>query len=329
MPLLKVTGLTKRFDLDRPRPFAPRPVVTAVADVSFTIERGEIFGLVGESGSGKSTVGMSVLQLLRPSAGSVRFNGTELTALSPRSMRPMRKLMQMVFQDPYASLNPRMRIGAMLRESLELHSKAASEAELVTQIEGLLEQVGLDPSHAHRYPHEFSGGQRQRIGIARALASSPELIVADEPTSALDVSVRAQIVELLAELRQSTNLAMLFISHDLAIVGYLADRVGVMYLGRLVEVGPAEDVLNTPKHPYTQALVAAIPRVNEARGPTVNLKGDVPSPINLPPGCAFAGRCPHALEKCRVQSPDLRDIGGQRMAACFVVEQETQETVWC
>lgn len=320
MPLLEVSGLTKRFSLGRTALFSPRRYLTAIDDFSLTLSRGEIFGLVGESGSGKSTVGLSVLQLHKPDSGSVVFDGTELQSLSSRAMRKMRRRMQMVFQDPFASLNPRMTIRETLREPMIVHGAGAETSDLAERVDNLLVQVGLDPDFAARYPHELSGGQRQRVGIARALSSSPDLIVADEPTSALDVSVRAQIVELLATLRESRDLAILFISHDLAIVGYLADKVGVMYLGRLVEVGPAADVLQRPLHPYSQTLVDATPQIGVTRSATATcVTGDVPSPIDVPKGCAFAARCPIAMEKCRNTRPALLPVSKYRSAACFAV----------
>jgi len=305
-----VRGLKKYFGAsDRP--------VRAVDDVSFEIRAGEALGLVGESGSGKSTIGRSVLKLLDPTAGEIVFDGVDLAPLSARAMRPYRRHLQIIFQDPYASLNPRQRVGDTLGEALSthgLHPRAARDARIAE----LLHLVGLAPEHARRFPHEFSGGQRQRIGIARALAVEPRFIVADEPVSALDVSIQAQVVNLLSELRERLGLTMLFISHDLDIVEYLCDRIVVLYLGKVMEIGPARTMCRTPLHPYTQALLAASPRPDpELRRERRLLQGDIPSPIDPPSGCVFRTRCPHAIAACAATVPALREVAPGRLKACL------------
>jgi len=308
--MLAVRGLKKYFGAsDRP--------VRAVDDVSFEIRAGEALGLVGESGSGKSTIGRSVLKLLDPTAGEILFDGVDLAPLSARAMRPYRRHLQIIFQDPYASLNPRQRVGDTLGEALSthgLHPRAARDARIAE----LLHLVGLAPEHARRFPHEFSGGQRQRIGIARALAVEPRFIVADEPVSALDVSIQAQVVNLLSELRERLGLTMLFISHDLDIVEYLCDRIVVLYLGKVMEIGPARTMCRTPLHPYTQALLAASPRPDpELRRERRLLQGDIPSPIDPPSGCVFRTRCPHAIAACAATVPALREVAPGRLKACL------------
>jgi oligopeptide transport system ATP-binding protein len=285
--------------------------IRAVDGITFDIRDGETLGLVGESGSGKSTTGRALLRLEQPTGGTVRFQGAEVTAMAPEELRRARRHMQMIFQDPYASLNPRMSVGRILREPLDIHS-VGPEAERDQRVERLLERVGLDPAAARRYAHEFSGGQRQRIAIARALATSPRLIVADEPISALDVSIQAQIVNLLADLKEELGLTYLFIAHDLSMVRYISDRVAVMYLGRLAELGARGDVFERPRHPYTRALISAIPIPDpdrEAARKPMHLEGDVPSPAAPPSGCRFHTRCPFATELCGREEPEWRDLG--------------------
>ena len=308
--MLAVRGLKKYFGAgDRP--------VRAVDDVSFTIGKGEVLGLVGESGSGKSTIGRSVLKLIEPPAGTVEFQGNDLAALSPRAMRPYRRRLQIIFQDPYASLNPRRRVGDTLDEAMATHGLHPGPAQRA-RIAELLSLVGLAPEHAQRFPHEFSGGQRQRIGIARALAVEPEFIVADEPVSALDVSIQAQVINLLSELRERFGLTMLFISHDLDVVEYLCDRIVVLYLGKVMEVAPARDLYRSPRHPYTQALLEASPRPDpEARRERRLLQGDIPSPVNPPSGCVFRTRCPFAQDACAAAVPALREVTPGRFKACL------------
>lgn len=311
MPLIEVIALNKNFGS------SVRPV-RAVNEVSFTIQQGETLGLVGESGSGKSTIGRSLLRLIDVTSGQVLYRGEDLGKVSSSRMRALRGKLQMIFQDPYASLNPKMRIGDILGEALQVHGLAKGKLARGQRIAQLLELVGLRPEHANRYPHEFSGGQRQRIGVARALAVEPEFIVADEPLSALDVSIQSQVVNLLCDLRDRLSLTMLFISHDLDVVEYLCDRVVVLYLGRVMEVAPTAELFEQPLHPYTQALLAASPKPDPTLKTTyVPLKGDMPSPVNLPSGCVFRTRCPFALEACAQTIPPLQDLGHGRFKACL------------
>jgi oligopeptide/dipeptide ABC transporter ATP-binding protein len=319
-PLVEVENLKMYFPI-KSGLLVDREVarVHAVDDVSFTIGRGETLGLVGESGCGKSTLSRCVIRLLDPTDGTVRFGGKDITHLGRGAMRPLRSEMQMVFQDPYASLNPRKRVGQIIGDPLRLHGKAKGATDAKQRVQGLLERVGLSPEHYNRYPHEFSGGQRQRIGVARALALEPKLIVADEPVSALDVSIQAQIVNLLESLQAEFELTFVFVAHDLSVVRHVSDRVGVMYLGKLVEVSPADDLYAKPIHPYTVALLSAIPipdpKRNSARERIV-LRGDVPSPIDPPPACRFHTRCPRASEVCAKIEPPLVDYGNGHLAAC-------------
>jgi len=308
--MLRVRGLKKYFGRhDRP--------VRAVDDVSFDIAPGEVLGLVGESGSGKSTIGRTLLKLIEPSAGSILFEGVDLATLSARAMQPYRRRLQIIFQDPYASLNPRRRVGDTLAEALATHGLHPGAAR-AKRIAELLALVGLAPEHASRYPHEFSGGQRQRIGIARALAVEPRFIVADEPVSALDVSIQAQVINLLSDLRERFGLTMLFISHDLDVVEYLCDRIVVLYLGKVMEVAGAGALYRSPQHPYTEALLEASPRPDpEARRARRLLQGDIPSPVDPPSGCVFRTRCPYAVEACAETVPPLREVAPGRFKACL------------
>src|SRR5947209_8734103 len=315
MALVEVEGLVKHFVARRSVFGRPLSHVQAVDGVSFTVEAGKTLALVGESGSGKSTVGRLVLRLIEPTAGRVRFEGEDLFTLSDDATRAFRRKAQLVFQDPHASLNPRMTVSAMLSEPLALHDivPAAARRERVAEV---MDMVGLQPRYAARYPHEFSGGQRQRLVIARALAVEPKLIVCDEPVSALDVSIRSQVLNLLRDLQQRLGLAYIFISHDLAVVKHIADDVAVMYLGRIVETAPTDQLFMSPRHPYTQALLSAIPipRPRARRDRTI-LAGDVPSPINPPSGCHLHLRCPHAIERCRIERPALI-ASGDHATAC-------------
>jgi peptide/nickel transport system ATP-binding protein len=310
-PLIEVSHLQKFFGP------ATRPV-RAVDDVSFVIHSGETLGLVGESGSGKSTIGRALLRLVDSTAGKVSYRGEELGTASASRMRALRSKLQMIFQDPYASLNPKMRVRDILGEALHTHALARGKEATARRVTELLQLVGLQPEHAARFPHEFSGGQRQRIGVARALSVQPEFIVADEPLSALDVSIQAQVVNLLCDLRDQLSLTMLFISHDLDVVEYLCDRVVVLYLGRVMEVANTQDLFARPLHPYTQALLAASPTpdptVKVAHAP---LKGDIPSPVDPPSGCVFRTRCPYAIDACAQTRPEPRDMGGSRLKACI------------
>jgi oligopeptide/dipeptide ABC transporter ATP-binding protein len=320
MTLLQVRDLVKHYATDG---FFRRgaPPVRAVQGVSFDIAQGETLGLVGESGCGKSSVGRTILRLQEPTSGSAVFEGTDLFALDRRALRKMRRRMQIIFQDPYSSLNPRMTVGTAIAEGIEIH-RLASGKDVRRRVGALLEEVGLDPAHARRYPHEFSGGQRQRIGIARALAVEPSFIVCDEPVSALDVSVQAQVLNLLADLQRDRGLSYLFIAHDLAVVRQVAQRVAVMYLGRIVEEGPTEALLRAPRHPYTVALLSAVPEPDPTRQRSrIVLSGDLPSPSRPPPGCPFHPRCFHPLrsERCRAELPPLRPVGAT-VAACHYAE---------
>jgi len=296
--------------------------VKAVDDVTFHVYRGETLGLVGESGCGKSTTGRTILQLYRPTAGTVQFEGIELSTLKGEDLRKMRRRMQMIFQDPYASLNPRMTVGRIVSEPLQVHGVMAAGKERQERVEYLMEKVGLNPYFVNRYPHEFSGGQRQRIGIARALALDPALIVADEPISALDVSIQAQVVNLMEELQDELDLTYLFIAHDLSMVRHICDRVAVMYLGKIVEIAETEELYTNPLHPYTQALLSAVPVPDplvEQQRKRIILKGDVPSPINPPKGCNFNTRCPVAVDVCYGEDPQLLEIRPEHWVSCYRV----------
>ncbi|KWX21760.1 peptide ABC transporter ATP-binding protein [Mycolicibacterium wolinskyi] len=317
--LLEVTDLVKHFPI-KSGVVIDREVarVRAVDGVSLSLNEGETLGLVGESGCGKSTLCRLILQLTQPTSGSVRFDGHELVGRSQRDLRPMRRQMQMIFQDPFASLNPRKRVGQIIGDPIELHG-LASGSEARRRVHELLDRVGLQAEHYNRYPHEFSGGQRQRIGIARALALQPKLIIADEPVSALDVSVQAQIINLLKDLQQEFGLSYLFVAHDLGVVRHVSDRVAVMYLGKIVETADADSLYRRPFHPYSGALLSAVPipdpRRNAARERLV-LEGDVPSPIDPPAGCSFHTRCPWCTEVCNVETPALLDLTPGHSAAC-------------
>ena len=314
-PLLAAEAVTVAFS--RRRFIGRTPPVRAVTDVDLAIRRGEVVGVVGESGSGKSTLGRLLLGLAEPTAGRVLLHGAPLAGLSAEAWRQARRRLQIVFQDPYGSLDPRRRVGEQIGDGLAIHA-LVPRGDRADRVAGLLAEVGLDPGHAERYPHEFSGGQRQRIGIARALATGPEFLVADEPVSSLDVSIQAQVLELLAGLRRNRGLAMLLISHDLPVVRHLADRVLVMYLGRVMEAGPVEAVLGRPAHPYTRALAAATPRLRgPRRGLSAPLPGEPPSPTAPPSGCVFRTRCRHAVDACAAAVPPLAEVGPAHRVACI------------
>jgi len=323
--ILSVKNLKKHFPINS-GVIIQRQIgaVKAVDDVSFDVMKGETLGLVGESGCGKSTTGRTVLQLYKPTSGSVVFEGKELSTIATNELRHMRRKMQMIFQDPFASLNPRMSVGNIVAEPLKIHNVIQNKFELQEYIESLLQRVGLNPYYVNRYPHEFSGGQRQRIGIARALALKPTFIVADEPISALDVSIQAQVVNLLEDLQEEFNLTYLFIAHDLSMVRHICDRVAVMYLGKIVELGTTDEVYNNPLHPYTQALLSAVPVPDpliEKKRQRIILKGDVPSPARPPVGCNFNTRCPVAVPGICYQEPDppLEEVEPGHWVACHRV----------
>ena len=321
--LLHVDDLKMHFPIYRGVFQRQVGAVRAVDDVSFDVKRGETLGLVGESGCGKSTTGRTILQLYKPTAGKVTFDGTDLVHLKGEQMRQMRRKMQMIFQDPYASLNPRMTVAQLVGEPLMVH-EVATGAEINQRVEHLLELVNLNPAFASRYPHEFSGGQRQRIGVARALALQPSFIICDEPISALDVSIQAQVVNLLEELQGQFNLTYLFIAHDLSMVRHISDRVAVMYLGVIVELASRDELYSKPLHPYTQALLSAVPipdPIADAKRKRTILRGDVPSPANPPSGCRFRTRCPIAEAVCAETRPEFREIRPGHFVACFFAER--------
>ncbi len=314
--LLQVSGLKKHFA-------TPRGTVYAVDDVSFEIAAGETVGLVWESGCGKTTLGKTVLRLTDPTAGSIKLNGVEIVGMKRGALRQHRREMQIIFQDPFASLNPRSTVGRIIEEPLRVHT-VGTAAERRERVAYLMQKVGLRPEAAGRYPHEFSGGQRQRIGIARALALNPKLIICDEPVSALDVSVQAQVINLLGDLQRELGLSYLFISHDLSVVEHISRRIMVMYLGQIVEAADRETIWDRPLHPYTQALMSAVPVPDPdlaARRERILLEGDLPSPIAPPSGCRFHTRCPHAVDRCRQEEPSLRPFGNNHFAACHRVEE--------
>ena len=318
-PLVEVNNLKKYFPITRGVVFQRRiGDIKAVDDVNFVIYKGETLGLVGESGSGKTTIGRSILRLHEPSGGEVSFDGIDLLALEPDELRATRRRMQMIFQDPYASLNPRMTIGTIVGEPLEVHDGLKGD-EKNDRIKELLELVGINPGLVNRYPHEFSGGQRQRIGVARALALNPDLIVCDEPIASLDVSIQAQVINLLMDLQSELNLSYLFIAHDLAVVEHISDRIAVMYLGKIVEYTDKKTLFTNPQHPYTEALLSAVPIPDPTiRRKKTILQGDVPSPIKPPPGCHFHTRCPYAEERCKVEEPPLKEFGPGHVVSCHL-----------
>lgn len=318
--LVEIKGLTKFFPVKKGLFIKSRSYVKAVDDISFTINKGETLGLVGESGCGKTTCGRTIIKLYEPTAGEIVYDGHDLSKLSPKQMLPYRKKIQMIFQDPYASLNSRMTVGDIVGESIDIHGVYRGK-DRMERIQSLLTTVGLNSEHSSRYPHEFSGGQRQRIGIARSLAIQPEFIICDEPISALDVSIQAQVINMLEELQENMGLTYLFIAHDLSMVKHISNRIGVMYLGRMVEIGSSDEVYNHPMHPYTEALLSAIPIPDPeeaALRQRIMLQGEIPSPIDPPPGCRFRGRCKHAKLICSEIDPAMKNLGVDHFVACHL-----------
>ena len=324
-PLLEVRHLSKRFPVFR-RGLTRRPAgwIRAVENVGFDVMPRETLGLVGESGCGKTTTVRCILRAIRPTQGRVLFRAegveADLAAMSETSLKPLRPRMQMIFQDPFSSLNPRMTVGEIVGEPLAIH-RLGTRGERDERVAAILEKVGLEPAHRHRYPHAFSGGQRQRIGIARALVMRPALVVADEPVSALDVSVQAQVINLLQDLRDEFGLAYIFVAHDLSVVRHICDRVAVMYAGRIVELAPTTRLFEDPRHPYTRMLLAAVPNPDPDRRMSFETAGEIPDPADLPPGCSFHPRCPECFDRCRAEAPELRDVGAGRTGACHLYDR--------
>ncbi len=322
-PYVSVSHLKTYFDVTRGA-FAPKQIVKAVDDVSFDIYPGETLGLVGESGCGKSSLGRTIVKINRPSGGQILVDGQDIAQLRGAQLQQFRRDVQMIFQDPYASLNPRMTVGEIIREPMDIHHIYDTGKQRDDRVAELLRIVGLKPDHIRRYPHEFSGGQRQRISIARTLALNPKFIVCDEPISALDVSIQAQIINLLKNVQKEMGIAYLFIAHDIGMVKHISDRIGVMYLGHLVEIGSSDDLYFSPQHPYTQALLSAIPIPDPDIGKSrqrILLQGELPSPVNPPPGCPFQSRCPYVMPRCGAKMPELKPVNG-RMVACYRAQAE-------
>ena len=318
-PILQVKNLVKHFPVKKQSRRGPAQAVQAVSDISFSLAAGETLGLVGESGCGKTTAGRTLLKLTEPTSGNIIFEGRDITGLKPAAMRPLRAQMQIIFQDPYSALNPRQTIGKIISAPFEIQGIEPAGG-MKQAVQTLMERVGLNPEHYNRYPHEFSGGQRQRIGIARAIALKPRFIVADEPVSALDVSIQAQVINLLDDLKAQEKISMVFIAHDLSVVQHISDRVAVMYLGKIMELAPTAELYSTPRHPYTTALLSAVPLPDprsERTRERIILQGDLPSPINPPQGCVFNTRCWKAQDKCRTQTPELLTIGASQVACHF------------
>lgn len=322
--LLEVSNLKTYFPVKTSK-FGKNPVLKAVDDISLLVYKGETLGIVGESGSGKSTLGRTILKLVEPTEGEIIFEGQHIENLKSKKLQEVRNQMQMIFQDPFGSLNPRMRIEKIIEEPIKMHT-SLSKTERKARVRELIEKVGLSEEALKKYPHEFSGGQRQRVGIARSLAINPKFIIADEPVSALDVSIQSQVLNLMMDLQDEFHLTYLFISHDLSVIKHISDRVAVMYLGRIVEIGTKDALYENPLHPYTKALLSAIPVVNfEKKREQIELYGELPSPVDPPVGCAFHTRCPFAMERCRQERPQLKNRNDDQQVACFLYEEE--ETV--
>ena len=326
--MLKVRGLVKHYDTRRgiwgKLTGNAGILVQAVSGVDITIQQGKTLGLIGESGCGKSTLGRAILRLHEPTSGAIEFDGVNVISLDAEAMKEMRQQMQIIFQDPYASLNPRKTVRQIIGQPLKIHGKV-SDAEVDERVKEMMERVGLKVGHMNRYPHQFSGGQRQRIGIARALILNPKFVVCDEPVSALDVSIQAQIIELLADLKRDLGLTYLFISHDISVIGYVSERIAVMYLGKIVEEGDTHTILNSPMHPYTQALLSSVPQVDHtgATKDRIRLTGDLPSPVDPPKGCKFHTRCQYASEICKTVEPAYQTVEGTHSVACHLVGEDT------
>lgn len=325
--IMKVDNVSKHFEIKSKSIFQPSKELKAVNNVSFDVYKGETLGIIGESGSGKSTLGKCMIRMTGLTNGNIVYKETILNELPEKSMKAMRNEIQVIFQDPYSSLDPRKTAGYLIEEPMIIHNMYTAEERKKKVIE-LLKLVGLNESHSIRYPHEFSGGQRQRINIARALALNPEIILADEPVSALDVSVQAQVINLMKDLQKKLGLTYVFISHDLSVVKYISDRIAIMYLGKIVEIGDAKAIYKDPKHPYTKSLFSAIPRENPLEHKEkIDLNGEIPSPIDLPEGCSFASRCPNATERCKSISPELIDIGENHKVSCLMIEENLEKAL--
>lgn len=325
--ILKVDNLSQKFKIKSSKLFGESKTLKAVNNISFEVYRGETLGIIGESGCGKSTLGRTIIQLLNPSEGDILYNGNRINDLKKDDLKKMRKDIQIIFQDPYSSLDPKKTTGYLIEEPMVIHNIGDSKTRK-EKVKNLLEEVGLDVNHYNRYPHEFSGGQRQRINVARALALDPKLIVCDEPVSALDVSVQAQVLNMFKDLQRKHNLTYLFISHDLSVVKYISDRIAIMYLGKIVEIGDNEKIYSDPKHPYTLALFSAIPPENPfEKKEKLTLEGEIPNPLNPPKGCPLTGRCPHEMEICSKKEPELINVDENHKVACFLYEDIGSEKI--